>query len=116
MLPSTSFFQRQSSKISSPVARVRRESAEDFVRLLPGSSLPCHTVSYDETSTIVRGSGHLYCGGKKYSLSDEATIFVPEGVPRQLVNERSETVELIWVYAGKEPERSVIDPEFCASK
>jgi quercetin dioxygenase-like cupin family protein len=87
-----------------------------FARLLPGSSLPCHTVSYDETSTIIRGRASYIVAGRRYSLSDKATIFVPEGVPRQLVNESSESVDLIWVYAGKEPERSVIDPDFCASK
>ncbi len=84
-----------------------------FVRLLPGSSLPCHTVSYDETSTIVKGQATYIVAGRKYSLSDDATIFVPEGIPRQLVNEGSETVELIWVYAGEKPERTVIDPQFC---
>jgi hypothetical protein len=52
--------------------------------------------------------------GRKYSLMDDATIFVPEGFPRQLINEGSEKVELIWVYAGEKPERTSIDSRFCA--
>jgi quercetin dioxygenase-like cupin family protein len=84
-----------------------------YARLAPGSSLPCHTVSYDETSTIVKGLASYIVAGRKYSLSDKATLFVPEGVPRQLVNEGSEMVELIWVYAGEKPERTVIDSRLC---
>lgn len=85
-----------------------------FVRLQPGSSLPCHSVSYDETSTIVKGHATYIVAGRKYSLRDDATIFVPEGIPRQLINEGSETAELIWVFAGETPERTIIDPQFCA--
>jgi quercetin dioxygenase-like cupin family protein len=85
-----------------------------FVRLLPGSSLPCHIVPYDETSTIVKGQVTYIVAGRKYSLMDDATIFVPEGFPRQLINEGSETAELIWVYAGEKHERTSIDSRFCA--
>ena len=85
-----------------------------YARLVPGSSLPCHTVPYDETSTIIMGRATYIVAGRRYSLTDDATIFVPQGIPRQLVNEGSETVELIWVYAGEEPIRSAIDSRFCA--
>ncbi len=85
-----------------------------YARLVPGSSLPCHTVSFDETSTIVKGQATYIVAGRRYSLRNDATIFVPEGIPRQLVNEGSETVELIWVYAGEKPERTTIDSRSCA--
>ncbi len=87
-----------------------------YARIDPGSSLPCHTVPHDETSTIVKGQAIYIVAGNKYSLREYSTVFVPQGLPRQLVNESNDTVELIWVYAGKKPARSVIDPQFCVGK
>ena len=87
-----------------------------YARIEPGYSIPCHTVPYDETSTIVEGQAIYIVAGNKYSLREYSTAFVPRGMPRQLVNEGNKTVELIWVYAGKDPERSVLDPQFCTGK
>jgi len=78
-----------------------------------GAGLPCHTHDYDESITIVRGSAQCFVAGRKYLLSDCDTALVPRGNPHRFVNASEEVMGMIWVYAGSEPERTLLDVRYC---
>jgi quercetin dioxygenase-like cupin family protein len=79
----------------------------------PGSSLPCHVHEYDESITIVEGEATCEVAGRRYQLSGCDTAFVPQGKPHRFVNESGGVMAMIWVYAGSEPSRSIVNVERC---
>ena len=79
----------------------------------PGSSLPCHVHRYDESITIISGEAICKVAGRNYRLSGCDTAFVPEGQPHRFLNQSSEVMTMVWVYAGDEPERTIIDARYC---
>lgn len=79
----------------------------------PGASLPCHYHAYDESITIVAGSATCQVAGREYALSDCATACIPTGRPHRFLNRSSAAMAMIWVYAGDEPERTLVDPGYC---
>jgi quercetin dioxygenase-like cupin family protein len=87
-----------------------------YGRFLPGSSLPCHTHDFDESITIVQGLADCLVQGKKYQLSDCDTAFVPKGKPHRFVNNSQEEMAMIWVYAGDEPDRQIVDAGYCSGE
>lgn len=81
----------------------------------PGSSLPCHIHKFDESITIVSGEAVCLVQGRRYALSGCDTAHIPEGVPHRFVNQSSSNMAMIWVYAGDEPERTLVDPGYCSA-
>ena len=79
----------------------------------PGASLPCHVHKYDESITIVSGAAVCEAAGNRYTLSNCDTASVPEGMPHRFLNESTEPMAMIWVYAGDEPERTLVDAAYC---
>ena len=59
------------------------------------------------------GSAICEVAGRRSTLSDCDTAMVPEGLPHRFLNEFSEPMAMIWVYAGAEPERILVDPGYC---
>jgi oxalate decarboxylase/phosphoglucose isomerase-like protein (cupin superfamily) len=51
--------------------------------------------------------------GRSYNLSDCDTAFVPEGQPHRFINHSDDVMGMIWVYAGDEPERTVVEVGYC---
>jgi putative monooxygenase len=84
-----------------------------YGRFQPGSSLPCHFHDYDESITIVEGKALCLVEGNRYQVSGYDTAFVPVGKPHRFINESDREMAMIWVYAGSEPERTLIEPEYC---
>ena len=80
----------------------------------PGASLPCHTHHYDESITIVSGEALCQVQGKQYVLSALDTAFVPEGRPHRFINASEKPMAMIWVYAGDEPDRTLVEPGYCS--
>lgn len=78
-----------------------------------GAGLPCHTHNYDESITIIEGSAHCFVAGRRYALSGCDTALVPRGNPHRFVNAAPGVMAMIWVYAGSEPERTLVDVGFC---
>jgi quercetin dioxygenase-like cupin family protein len=83
-------------------------------RFLPGASLPCHTHDYDESITIVKGRAVCLVQGRRYELSGCDCAFIPRGLPHRFLNLSDEEMEMVWVYAGSEPDRQIIDAGFCS--
>lgn len=85
-----------------------------YGRFAPGASLPCHIHAYDESITIVEGSARCLVQGTRYQLSGYDTAFVPRGRPHRFINESDRPMAMVWVYAGDEPERTVLDAGYCS--
>jgi putative monooxygenase len=84
-----------------------------YGRFQPEASLPCHIHKFDESITIVEGEAECLVQGKRYRLSGCDTAFVPEGRPHRFLNHSDSPMAMIWVYAGTEPERSLVRPAYC---
>jgi quercetin dioxygenase-like cupin family protein len=87
-----------------------------YGRFAPGASLPCHTHLYDESITIVEGGATCLVAGRRYALSGCDTALVPQGQPHRFINETDEPMAMIWVYAGDEPERVIVDNAICSGE
>jgi putative monooxygenase len=85
-----------------------------YGRFQPGASLPCHTHAYDESITIVQGSAKCLVQGRRYELSECATAYIPEGLPHRFLNQSDQEMAMIWVYAGAEPDRQILDNRYCS--
>ncbi|MGB6691196.1 MAG: cupin domain-containing protein [Terracidiphilus sp.] len=85
-------------------------------RFLPGASLPCHIHDFDESITVVSGAAVCLVQGRRYELSDYDTAFIPRGVPHRFLNESSGDMAMIWVYAGDEPDRRIVNARYCSGE
>ncbi len=79
----------------------------------PGASLPCHIHGFDESITIVTGRAVCQVAGKEYTLADCGSACIPEGRPHRFINRSDQPMAMIWVYAGDEPDRTLVDPGYC---
>jgi quercetin dioxygenase-like cupin family protein len=79
----------------------------------PGTGLPCHTHKYDESITIVKGRATCRVAGRSYSVGGCDTVMVPTALPHRFLNEGNEPMAMVWVYAGDEPERTLVDEGYC---
>jgi putative monooxygenase len=84
-----------------------------YGEFVPGSSLPCHMHEYDESITIISGRATCEVKGSRYQLSNYDTAFVPLHRPHRFINASNERMAMIWVYAGNEPDRTVLDVGYC---
>jgi quercetin dioxygenase-like cupin family protein len=81
----------------------------------PGARLPCHLHGFDESITIVQGTATCVVEGRRYSLSNNSTALVPRRRCHFFINEATEPIAMIWVYAGPMPERLVLSERCCAA-
>jgi mannose-6-phosphate isomerase-like protein (cupin superfamily) len=79
----------------------------------PGTGLPCHLHDYDESITIIKGAATCQVMGAQYKLSGYDTAMVPSGRPHRFLNESKDVMAMIWVYAGSEPQRTLVNARFC---
>ena len=85
-----------------------------YGRFSPASSLPCHTHHYDESITILSGDAICLVQGARYSIKGLHNAFVPQGKPHRFLNDGGSDMEMLWVYAGDEPDRNLIDAGYCS--
>jgi quercetin dioxygenase-like cupin family protein len=79
----------------------------------PGASLPCHYHGFDESITIVTGKAVCQVAGCEYELSNCDTACIPRGRPHRFLNRSTSPMAMIWVYAGDEPDRVLVDAGYC---
>jgi oxalate decarboxylase/phosphoglucose isomerase-like protein (cupin superfamily) len=79
----------------------------------PGASLPCHTHAFDESITIIQGRAACRVAGRKHIVEGCDTALVPRGLPHRFINEGSQPMAMIWVYAGDRPERTIVSQCLC---
>jgi quercetin dioxygenase-like cupin family protein len=87
-----------------------------YGRFLPGASLPCHIHDFDESITIVEGTAVCLVQGKQYELSGCDTAFIPKGIPHRFLNKSIEPMAMVWVYAGNEPDRQIVEADYCSGE
>ncbi len=85
-----------------------------YGRFKKGSSLPCHMHVYDESITILSGDAICMVQGSNYSMTGVSTAFVPQGKPHRFLNSGENEMEMLWVYAGDEPDRLLVDAGYCS--
>jgi 2-keto-3-deoxy-L-rhamnonate aldolase RhmA/quercetin dioxygenase-like cupin family protein len=88
------------------------EMSGGFARFEPNGRLPDHLHDFDESICIIRGDATCLVEGRQYSLCGFATAMVPRGRVHYFTNRCEHTMEMIWVYAGPMPRRTVIDSGF----
>jgi quercetin dioxygenase-like cupin family protein len=79
----------------------------------PGTGLPCHLHDYHESITIIKGAATCQVMGARYQLSGYDTAMVPSARPHRFLNESRDVMAMIWVYAGSEPQRNLVNARFC---
>lgn len=80
----------------------------------PGGRLPAHVHDFDESICIIDGAATCIVEGRRYTMKDSATALQPRGRVHYFINESSDEMAMIWVYAGPSPIRIVVD-ECCAT-
>jgi putative monooxygenase len=85
-------------------------------RFLPGASLPCHIHDFDESITIVGGTATCLVQGRRYQVNSYDTVFVPKGLPHRFLNLSDAEMEMVWVYAGSEPDRRIVASGYCSGE
>jgi 2-dehydro-3-deoxyglucarate aldolase/4-hydroxy-2-oxoheptanedioate aldolase len=75
----------------------------------PGGRLPAHIHDFDESICIVDGTATCVVEGRLYSMQDYSTALQPRGRVHYFVNDTREPMAMIWVYAGPDPQRIVVD-------
>ena len=75
----------------------------------PGGRLPAHVHDFDESICIVEGTATCVVEGRRYSMSGCSTALQPRGRVHYFINETDRPMAMIWVYAGPQPERIVVD-------
>ncbi len=79
----------------------------------PGASLPCHYHGFDESITIITGNAVCQVAGREYAVANYDTACIPQGRPHRFLNHSAKPMAMIWVYAGDEPDRVLVDPGYC---
>lgn len=85
-----------------------------FGMFQPGSGLPCHFHEYDESITIVAGHAVCQVEGRQHEVGLMDTAVIPEGLAHRFVNRTDSPMGMIWVYAGDEPRRFLLDKTRCS--
>jgi 2-keto-3-deoxy-L-rhamnonate aldolase RhmA/quercetin dioxygenase-like cupin family protein len=75
----------------------------------PDGRLPAHIHDFDESICIVDGMATCVVEGRRHSLANYATALQPRGRVHYFVNESAKPMAMIWVYAGPNPTRIVVD-------
>jgi quercetin dioxygenase-like cupin family protein len=87
-----------------------------YGRFAPGASLPCHFHEYDESITIVEGDAICLVQGSDYRLNGLDTAYVPKHRPHRFLNRSRGHMGMLWVYAGDEPDRVLVDAGYCSGE
>jgi quercetin dioxygenase-like cupin family protein len=75
----------------------------------PGGRLPAHIHDFDESICIVQGTATCTVEGRRYAMTGYATALQPRGRVHYFINETHQPMTMIWVYAGPQPDRIVVD-------
>lgn len=78
-----------------------------------GARLPCYRVEGDEAVTVVEGAATCVIEGSRHELTKDATILIPRGRCRYLINLTLDPLVLIWANAGGSAGRIIVEERFC---
>ena len=107
--PNTEFVDQFNSKLVPGI-----EMSGGYALFHPTGRLPAHVHDFDESICIISGQATCVVEGRRYSMGDCDTALQPRGRVHYFINESQGTMEMLWVYAGPQPERIIVD-ERCAT-
>ena len=107
--PNTSFIDFFNEKLMSGV-----EMSGGYGLFQPGGRLPAHVHDFDESICIIDGEADCIVEGRRCTMKENATALQPRGRVHYFINNSSDEMAMIWVYAGPSPIRIVVD-ERCAT-
>jgi quercetin dioxygenase-like cupin family protein len=90
------------------------EMSGGYGEFLPCGRLPAHIHDFDESICIVSGTATCVVEGRRHAMQNYASALEPRGRVHYFVNESNQPMAMIWVYAGPDPRRIVVD-ERCAT-
>lgn len=85
------------------------EMSGGFGVFQPGGRLQAHIHDFDESICITDGVATCVVEGRRYAMSDYSTALQPRGRVHYFANESQEPMAMIWVYAGPDPQRILVD-------
>jgi quercetin dioxygenase-like cupin family protein len=74
-----------------------------------GGRLPAHLHDFDESICIIQGVATCVVEGRRYEMASGRTALQPRGRVHYFINDSLTPMAMLWVYAGPEPERIVVD-------
>jgi len=85
------------------------EMSGGFGVFQPGARVPAHVPGFDESVCATDGEAVCVVEGRRYLLSNYATVLQPRGRVHYFANESAAPMALIWVSAGPDLQRIVVD-------
>lgn len=107
--PGTSFIDHFNSELMPGI-----EMSGGYGLFAPGGRLPAHFHDFDESICIIQGTATCVVEGRRHQMTQCSTALQPRGRVHYFVNEGTEPMAMIWVYAGPLPERVIVE-EHCAT-
>jgi putative monooxygenase len=66
----------------------------------PGGMVPEHKHdTEEEVNYIFAGRGKFIAEGKEFLLEPGVCIYIPAGIPHQIVNDGDEVIRFMWIFA-----------------
>ena len=81
----------------------------------PTGRLPAHVHDFDESICIIGGTATCLVESRRYTMANCDTALQPRGRVHYFVNDTTEQMVMLWVYAGPVPARIAVD-ERCATE
>ena len=107
--PGTSFIDHFNQELMPGV-----EMSGGYGLFQQGGRLPAHFHDFDVSICIIEGTAICVCEGRRHTMSGGATALQPRGRVHYFVNESARLMAMLWVYAGRSPDRLLVE-ERCAT-
>jgi quercetin dioxygenase-like cupin family protein len=75
--------------------KVAENFAMRYFVIRRGGSSPLHSHDWEHEMFVVRGEGYVFDGNKKTKVREGDAIFIPPNQTHQMLNENSETLEVL---------------------
>jgi quercetin dioxygenase-like cupin family protein len=72
----------------------------------PGTGIPLHTHSVEETVLILEGEATVQIGDEHHALVVGDVTWAPAGVPHRFANRGQGPMRIYWVYGGRDVTRT----------
>jgi quercetin dioxygenase-like cupin family protein len=66
----------------------------------PGGMVPEHKHdTEEEVNFILAGRGKFVAEGKEFALEPGVCVYIPAGIPHQIINNGDEVIRFMWIFA-----------------
>lgn len=75
----------------------------------PGSSIPTHTHSSDESVMILEGDGVCEVAGQRHHLGRFDTTYISAGIVHRFLNVGARDLRILWIYDQLDTTRTFVE-------